>query len=67
LIKIVIYATKHLFTPFKTHVRFALEKGVSKPEIEHAIIQLITAEGISTAMMALKWAHEVIEKSKQKK
>jgi alkylhydroperoxidase/carboxymuconolactone decarboxylase family protein YurZ len=66
LIKITIYAVKQLFTPFKTHVQYALDKGASEAEIEHAIIQLITAEGISTTMMAMKWADEVVRNAKKK-
>ncbi|NIN51939.1 MAG: hypothetical protein GTN80_06445 [Nitrososphaeria archaeon] len=61
LIKMVIYGMKQLFTPFKTHVRLALKEGASREEIEHAIVQLLTAEGMSTTMMAMKWANEIIE------
>lgn len=60
LIKIAIYGTKGMFTPLKTHVRWALKFGATPREIEHAILQLLTAEGIGHVMMAMKWANEVI-------
>jgi alkylhydroperoxidase/carboxymuconolactone decarboxylase family protein YurZ len=60
LIKVAIYGLKGMHTPFKTHVRLALKFGATPNEIEHAILQMLTAEGISNTVMALKWANEVI-------
>jgi alkylhydroperoxidase/carboxymuconolactone decarboxylase family protein YurZ len=60
LIKIAIYATKGMFTPLKTHVRWALKFGATSQEIYHTILQLLTADGISQVSMAMKWANEVI-------
>ncbi|MFQ5710538.1 MAG: carboxymuconolactone decarboxylase family protein [Candidatus Geothermarchaeales archaeon] len=67
LIKMVIYGMKQLFTPFKTHVRLALREGASREEIEHAIVQLLTAEGLSTTVMAMKWADEVTKDEVKKR
>ena len=67
LIKIAIYGTKGMFTPFKTHVRQALKSGATKEEIEHSLIQLLTAEGVSHVIMTMKWANEVISDEAKKK
>ncbi|NWG09303.1 MAG: carboxymuconolactone decarboxylase family protein [Nitrososphaerales archaeon] len=60
LIKLAIWGTRIQYTPFKTHVRLALRNGATPEEIRHAIIQLLTAEGISTTTIAMNWANEVI-------
>lgn len=67
LIKIAIYGAKGMFTPFKTHVRWALKFGATPQEIEHTILQLLTAEGIGHVTMAMKWADEVIADETSKK
>ena len=67
LIKLAIWGTRIQYTPFKTHVRLALRSGATPEEIKHAIIQLLTAEGLSTTTIAMNWANEVIEDDYKKK
>jgi alkylhydroperoxidase/carboxymuconolactone decarboxylase family protein YurZ len=61
LVKIGIYGSKRQETPFKTHVRQALENGASEEEVNHVILQLLTAEGLGTTVRVWSWANEVIE------
>lgn len=43
----------------RSHVRKALDEGVDRAEIEHAIVLSLTTAGFATMMAALKWADEV--------
>lgn len=43
----------------RSHVRKALDEGVARAEIEHAIVLSFTTAGFATMMASLKWAHEV--------
>ena len=58
LIKLAIHGLRHRETSFKAHVRFALKEGASSEEIEHAIIQLLTSEGIGTVVKLRRWSEE---------
>ncbi len=45
----------------RSHVRKALDEGLSVQEIEHAILLTLTVVGFPAMIAALKWAREVIE------
>ena len=64
LIKIAVTATLTLETPFKTHVKKAVQAGASKHEIEHAIIQLLPIVGMGRTMMAMKWYQESLHRKR---
>jgi alkylhydroperoxidase/carboxymuconolactone decarboxylase family protein YurZ len=44
----------------RSHVRKALDEGVTPAEIEHAILLGLTVAGFPTMIAALKWAREVL-------
>ena len=46
----------------RSHVRRALEEGISPEEIRHAVLLAFTTAGYPTMIAALKWAEEVISK-----
>jgi 4-carboxymuconolactone decarboxylase len=46
-----------------SHVRRALELGVTAPEIHHALIALTSIIGFPTVRAALSWADDVIDAS----
>jgi alkylhydroperoxidase/carboxymuconolactone decarboxylase family protein YurZ len=60
LIKIGIAAAASKRTPLATHIRSALEEGVSREEVEHAIILTATNQGLSTMMQAMKELDSVL-------
>lgn len=60
LIKIGIAAAASKRTPLATHIRSALEEGVSRDEVEHAIILTATTQGLSTMMQAMKELNSVL-------
>jgi alkylhydroperoxidase/carboxymuconolactone decarboxylase family protein YurZ len=64
LIKIAVTATLTLETPFKTHVKKAVQAGASKHEIEHTIIQLLPIVGMGRTMMAMKWYQESLHRKR---
>ncbi len=66
LIKVGIYASKKQETPFKTHVRLAIENGATPEEIEHTILQILTAEGLGTTVRVWNWANSVVDDIGQK-
>jgi 4-carboxymuconolactone decarboxylase len=43
----------------RSHVRKALEEGISRDEIEHAIVLSLTTVGFPRMVAALKWSREV--------
>ena len=61
LIKLGASASLGLETSFKTHVKKALRAGVSKDEIEHAILQLLPMLGLTKTMTAMKWYTKCVE------
>lgn len=61
LVKLGIFGVRKHETSFKTHVRRALKAGATVDEINHAILQLLTAEGVGTTVMVWNWAQQVIE------
>jgi len=48
----------------RSHVRRALAEGVSPEEIKHAVLLAFTTAGFPYMIAAMKWAEEVIEKTK---
>ena len=45
----------------RSHVRRALEEGISAGEIQHVILLSLTTAGFPAAIAAFKWANEVID------
>lgn len=45
----------------RSHVRKALDDGISRAEIEHAIALSLTTAGFPPMIAALKWAREVFQ------
>ena len=43
----------------RSHVRKALDEGMTPAEIQHAILLSLTVAGFPAMVAALKWAHEV--------
>jgi 4-carboxymuconolactone decarboxylase len=44
-----------------SHVRRALEAGVSAKEIRHALIMLLSTIGMPSVVAAMSWAEDVLE------
>jgi 4-carboxymuconolactone decarboxylase len=61
LVKIGIAVGAKLEGAVHSHVRRALEAGVTPDEIRHAIRLALTTVGFPTMMAALSWANDVIE------
>lgn len=47
----------------RSHVRRALEEGISQDEIRHVVLLAFTTVGFPTMIAAHKWVEEVIEKT----
>lgn len=45
----------------RSHARKALAEGISRQEIEHAILLSLTTAGFPAMVAALKWAREVFQ------
>jgi alkylhydroperoxidase/carboxymuconolactone decarboxylase family protein YurZ len=45
----------------RSHVRKALDEGISRQEIEQVVILGLTTAGFPTTIAALKWTREVIQ------
>lgn len=45
----------------RSHVRKALDEGLTPAEIEHAVLLGLTTAGFAGMIAALKWTREVIE------
>ncbi|MFN8523915.1 MAG: carboxymuconolactone decarboxylase family protein [Chloroflexota bacterium] len=43
----------------RSHVRQGMDEGITRAEIEHAIIQSVPIVGLPSTIAALKWAREV--------
>lgn len=67
LLRMVITGVKRQETSFKTHVRLALRSGAQPDEIQHAVILLLTAEGMGTTIRVMNWAVNVIGDETAKK
>ncbi|MCE9590270.1 MAG: carboxymuconolactone decarboxylase family protein [Planctomycetes bacterium] len=60
LVKIGICVGAGLESALRSHVRRALEAGVTGPEIEQAIVLAMTTCGFPRTVAAWKWARDVI-------
>jgi 4-carboxymuconolactone decarboxylase len=45
----------------RSHVRRALQEGVTAQELEHVLLLTLTTAGFPTMIAAYKWAHEVLD------
>ncbi len=45
----------------RSHVRKALHEGITRQEIEHAIVLSMTSAGFAGMVASLQWAREVFE------
>ena len=61
LIQLAAAATVHSEGSVHSHVRRALDAGVTANEIYHAIILLTSTIGFPTVVAALSWADDVIK------
>jgi len=66
LVKLAITGSMRLETSFKTHVKKAMRAGVTKPEIEHTIIQMLPILGLARTMMAMKWYNEAVHQKRRR-
>jgi AhpD family alkylhydroperoxidase len=62
LIQLAAAATVHSEGAVHSHVRRALEAGVTPEEIYHAIILVTSTIGFPTVVAALSWAEDIIRK-----
>ncbi len=62
LIKLGVSIGLHSEGAVRSHVRRALEEGLSPDEIRHAILIAFTTTGYPAMNAAMKWAEEVISK-----
>ncbi|MFN3533698.1 MAG: carboxymuconolactone decarboxylase family protein [Candidatus Brocadia sp.] len=65
LIQLAAAATVHSEGAVHSHVRRALETGVTPEEIYHAIILVTSTIGFPTVVAALSWADDIIEGGKK--
>jgi alkylhydroperoxidase/carboxymuconolactone decarboxylase family protein YurZ len=47
----------------RSHVRRALEEGISQEEIRHVVLLAFTTVGFPTMIAAYKWVEEVLERA----
>ena len=62
LVKLGMCIGAGLETAYRSHVRRALEAGVSWAEIEHAIVQAVNTLGLPRTVMAWQWARQENER-----
>ena len=65
LIQLAAAASVHSEGAVHSHVRRAIEAGVTPEEIYHAIILLSSTIGFPTVVAALSWADDVIKAKKK--
>lgn len=65
LIKLGTSAGARLEGAMHSHVRKALEAGVSPQEIRHAVLLSLPTIGLPSMMAALSWVDDVLVTSKQ--
>lgn len=65
LIQLAAATTVHSEGAVHSHVRRAIEAGVTPDEIRHAIILLTSTIGFPTVVAALSWADDVIKGKKK--
>jgi 4-carboxymuconolactone decarboxylase len=59
LIKLAVAVGAEAEGAVRSHVRKALDEGITPAEVEHAILLSLTTAGFPTMVAALKWAREV--------
>jgi alkylhydroperoxidase/carboxymuconolactone decarboxylase family protein YurZ len=64
LVKLGIAAGLNSEGAVRSHVRRALEEGISPDELRHAVLLAFTTAGYPAMNAAIKWAEEVIGKYK---
>lgn len=64
LIKLGIAAGLNSEGAVRSHVRRALEEGLSPDELRHAVLLAFTTAGYPAMNAAMKWTEEVISKNK---
>lgn len=62
LIKIAISTGAGLEGALHSHTRKALEAGCSKEEIRHVVMLSVPTIGLPSAMAALSWADDILDK-----
>ena len=62
LIKIAISTGAGLEGALHSHTRKAVEAGCTKEEIRHAIMLSIPTIGLPSAMAAMSWADDILDK-----
>ena len=65
LIQLAASATVHSEGAVHSHVRRAIDAGVTPEEIYHAIMLLTSTIGFPTVVAALSWAEDVIKGKKK--
>ena len=65
LIQLAASATVHSEGAVHSHVRRAIEAGVTPDEIRHAIILLTSTIGFPTVVAALSWAEDILKGKKK--
>ncbi len=66
LVKLGISAGARLEGGFHSHVRKALDVGVTKEEMVHAVLLALPTIGLPSMMAALTWIDDVVEKDERK-
>ena len=63
LAKIGISAGAKMQGAMRSHIRKALDAGVTKEEIKHVLLLTITTNGFPNMMATLSWAEDLLEES----
>lgn len=61
LVKLAIAVGGEAEGAVRSHVRQALDQGVTQAEIEHVIILALTTVGLPKTIASLKWCREVVQ------
>ena len=64
LIKLGISAGARLEGGFHSHVRKAIDAGITKEEMVHAVLLALPTIGLPSMMAAMTWIDDVIESKK---
>jgi alkylhydroperoxidase/carboxymuconolactone decarboxylase family protein YurZ len=65
LVKLGISAGARLEGGFHSHVRKAIDAGVTKEEMVHAVLLALPTIGLPSMMAALSWIDDIFEKDKK--
>ena len=65
LVKLGISAGARLEGGFHSHVRKAIDAGVTKEEMVHAVLLALPTIGLPSMMAALSWIDDVFDKEKK--